>query len=60
MAEACPVSPSELKAYAIKHKTTEIYGPLTVTSEGMFVIKGRKASLNDAIIAIGRHWKAAA
>ena len=56
----CPVSPSSLKARAIERGTTEVCGPLTVTPEGMYTLKGRKATLNEAIIALGRHWKSLA
>lgn len=52
-----PVSPLQLKSLALEHGISQFYGPLTVTCDGVFVIKGRKVTLNDAILAVGRHWK---
>ena len=52
-----PVSPLELKTYALENNISQTYGPLTVTCDGVFIIKGRKVTLNDAIMAVGRHWK---
>ena len=57
MTSTAPTSPLVLKAQALEYKTTMVYGPLTVTPEGMFVIKGRNVTLNDAILAVGRYWK---
>ena len=53
-----PVSPLQLKALALESGMSQFYGPLTVTFDGVFIIKGRKVTLNDAILAVGRHWKA--
>jgi hypothetical protein len=48
-------SPSALRAYALEHNISEVRGDLTVTNDGRFVIKGRLASLNQAIVACGRY-----
>jgi hypothetical protein len=46
-------SPLQLRRAATETGTTMVAGPLTVTPEGMFVIAGRKATLNEAIMACG-------
>ena len=46
-------SPLQLRSEAIQTGNTMFAGALTVTPEGMFVIKGRKATLNEAIMACG-------
>jgi hypothetical protein len=48
-------SPSALRAYALEHNISTSRGPLTVTCDGKFVIKGRFATLNEAIVACGRY-----
>jgi len=48
-------SPSTLRAYALEHNITEIRGDLTVTNDGKFIIEGRLATLNQAIVACGRY-----
>jgi hypothetical protein len=48
-------SPSILRAYALEHNITEIRGDLTVTNDGKFIVKGRLATLNQAIVACGRY-----
>ena len=46
-------SPSRLKAEALKTGTTVFYDGLTVTPEGVFVICGRRCTLNEAIMYLG-------
>jgi hypothetical protein len=48
-------SPIALRAYALEHNISSTRGTLTVTCDGMFVIKGRRATLNEAIMACGRY-----
>jgi hypothetical protein len=52
---AASTSPSALRSYALEHNVCVIRGALTVTCDGMFVIKGRKATLNEAIVSCGRY-----
>ena len=48
-------SPSALRAYSLEHNISSVCGDLTVTNDGKFVIKGRLATLNQAIAACGRY-----
>jgi hypothetical protein len=48
-------SPSELRAYALAHNCSRFAGDLEVTCDGKFVVKGRLATLNEAIMACGRY-----
>lgn len=59
-----PASALQLKRLALETGTTMRHDGLTVTPEGMFVICGRRCTLNEAIVYLGnravRHAKAAA
>jgi len=59
-----PASALQLKRLALETGTTMWHDGLTVTPEGMFVICGRRCTLNEAIVYLGnravRHAKAAA
>jgi hypothetical protein len=46
-------SPTALRQLAIETGSCYVRGDLTVTPEGLFVLKGRKATLNEAIIYLG-------
>jgi len=48
-------SPAALRAYALEHNCFQFAGELEVTNDGKFVIKGRIATLNEAIMACGRY-----
>jgi hypothetical protein len=50
---AMTASPSQLKAQALETGTTVWHDGLTVTPEGMFVICGRRCTLNEAIMYLG-------
>jgi hypothetical protein len=46
-------SPLQLKAQALETGTTMWHDGLTVTPEGVFVICGRRCTLNEAIMYLG-------
>ena len=52
---ASSVSPLTLRAYAVEHNIAQCAGDLVVTCEGKFVVNGRFATLNEAIMACGRY-----
>jgi hypothetical protein len=47
------ISALQLKATALETGTTMFHDGLTVTPEGMYVICGRRCSLNEAIVYLG-------
>ena len=49
------VSPLVLRAAALEHNVAQFAGDLMVTHEGKFVINGRLATLNEAIVTCGRY-----
>jgi len=48
-------SPIALREQAMEWNCSRFAGDLEVTNEGKFVIKGRFATLNEAIMACGRY-----
>ncbi len=46
-------SPLQLRAAAVEFGIAQFAGALTVTCDGEFIIKGRRATLNEAIMACG-------
>ncbi len=55
MTATLTTSPLQLRSYAMECGVAQFAGDLMVTCDGKFVIKGRYATLNEAIMACGRY-----
>ncbi len=51
-------SPARLKQLAKESGSNSVRGDLTVTPEGKYILKGKKVTLNDAIMYLGKLNKA--